>query len=82
MSEKQIKELMLKFLKRNYPIARVKDKLRFKRGIVLDGGDVFFLSDKNSHLALQKRLLSVLDTVFSCEEKVNYDVLKTFLKLS
>ena len=82
MSEKQIKELMLKFLKRNYPIARVKDKLRFKRGIVLDGGDVFFLSDKNSHLALQKRLLDILNTVFSCETKVNYDVLKTFLKLS
>lgn len=74
---------MVKFLERNYPMSRVKDKQskRFKRGIILDGGETFHLSNDVEFLLLQQKLFEILIKVFSCDEKASYSVLKDFLHL-
>lgn len=81
MVSEQIKQMMLKFLERNYPISRVKYNKRFKRGIVLDGGEVFIFNDTVSYLTLQHRMIDILCTVFNCDEPTSFNILKIFLKI-
>jgi len=73
--------MMINFLKRNYPVIRVKDKNRFKRAIVLDNGSTCFLSNEISHINLKNQLIHVLKTVFHCDENTSITVLKEFLNL-
>ena len=80
MLHPQEKELMFKFLKRNYPTSRIKDNMRFKRGIVLDDG-IYYLSNKEMANTLYFKMLSILELVFCTEKSINEDVLKTFLHL-
>lgn len=75
-----LEELMIKFLKRNYPTHRIKDANRFKRGIVLDDG-VYFLGDKERFNELYFKMLKVLEIVFSTDKSVNESVLNVFLHL-
>ena len=81
MSYSQEKELMLKFLTRNYPVHRIKSDMRFKRCIIMETGDKYILSDKNSSKELYGKLLTVLDTVFSSDNETNKTALKDFLNL-
>ena len=73
--------MMMYFLKRNYPVIRMKDNQRFKRAIMLDNGSTYFLSDEHSHIQLRNQLIQILKTVFYCDEKSSRTVLKDFLNL-
>ena len=73
--------IMMHFLKRNYPVIRMKDNKRFKRAIILDNGGTYFLSDEHSHIHLRNKLIQILKTVFYCDEKSSRTVLKEFLNL-
>ncbi len=77
----QERKLIEKFLKLNYPVHRVKHNMRFKRTIILDSGNKYFLSNKEATRELYYRLLDVLKLVFCSDESVNKDVLKNFLHL-
>lgn len=81
MQDTKEKELMLKFLNRNYPVHRIKNNMRFKRTIILENGESYILSDKKNTKELYNRLIEILKTVFSTTEEVNKDVLKNFLNL-
>jgi len=73
--------MMMRFLKRNYPVIRIKDKQRFKRAIVSDNGGTYFLSDEHSHIVLRNYLIQTLKTVFYCDENSSRTVLKEYLNL-
>jgi hypothetical protein len=81
MQDTKEKELMLKFLNRNYPVHRIKNNMRFKRTIILENGESYILSDKKRANELYSKLVEVLKTVFSSTEDINKDVLKNFLNL-
>jgi len=81
MSQIKEKELILKFLTRNYPVHRIKSNMRFKRSIVLENGEVYQLSDKNNTKQLYDKLFSIIKTVFSSSDDVNKTALKDFLNL-
>lgn len=81
MANEQLKQMMLKFLERNYPISRVKYNKRFKRGIILDGGKIYIFNDRSLFIALQHELVDILCLVFYCDITISWTVLKTFLKL-
>jgi hypothetical protein len=74
-------KLIINFLKRNYPIMRIKDKTRFKRAIVLDNGSIYFLSDEKSHIKLRNNLLSILKLVFYCRDEIAKQSVKQYLNL-
>lgn len=76
------KRLMLKFLERNYPVARVKLNLRFKRAIVLDTGVSYVLSEPTHINLLRFNLAEILTKVFSCDEAISRAVLDNFLRLT
>ena len=75
------KKLMLKFLERNYPVSRIKDKQRFKRAIVIDNDTIYYLSDQTSHKQLKFSLVEILQKIFNCDDVVIYSVLDNFLPI-
>jgi len=75
------KKLMLKFLERNYPVSRIKDRLRFKRAIVLDDGQVYHLSNQNTHNQLRHALADTLKLIFDCDNVIIYSVIDSFLPI-
>jgi hypothetical protein len=81
MQNIQEKQLMEKFLKLNYPVNRTKHNNRFKRTIILDSKEIYFLGDKHRTKDLYYSLLNVLKVVFSPDEPTSRDVLKNFLHL-
>ena len=73
------KEMVLKFLVRNYPVLRVKHGNRFKRAITLDNGLSYFLSDKNSYTRLKLQLAEYLRLIFCYDEKFLKEIVEEFL---
>jgi len=73
--------MMFKFLERNYPVSRVKYKMRFRRAIVLDDGSTYILSDESAQTQLMFRLFDILNQVFNCDEVTTRLVLNSFLRL-
>lgn len=73
--------IMMSFLKLNYPVVRVKENFRFKRAMILDNGSTYFLSDEHSNIYLKNELIKVLKTVFYCDELSSRTVLKKFLNI-
>lgn len=74
-------ELMLKFLKINYPVYKAKHNMRFKRSIFININEVYFLSDKESLKNLYFRLLDILRIIFYTDRNILEDTLKTFLQI-
>lgn len=74
-------KLMFKFLEKNYPVSRVKHKMRFKRAIILDDGTHYFLSDPSSQKQLMFKFMDILKQVFDCDEISIRIVLNNFLHL-
>lgn len=70
---------LFKFLLRHYPVNRVKLNGRFKRAIVLDGGDTFFLSQKERHFLLKKRLGEILVSVFYLDKNYIDTIIDDYL---
>lgn len=81
MIDTQERNLMMKFLIRNYPVRRLKFNKHFKRAIVTDDGHIHHLSNKESHKNLYFILLKTLKTVFYSDNELNQDVLKSFLHI-
>ena len=81
MSQVIEKQLILKFLTRNYPVHRIKSNMRFKRSIVMETGEVYLLSDKNATKELYGKLLNVIKIVFSSTDDISKSALKDFLNL-
>jgi hypothetical protein len=55
--------------------------MKFKRTIVLETGESYLLSDKNSVNDLYYKLSDILTTVFNSDNNVNKDVLESFLNI-
>jgi hypothetical protein len=81
MIELQEQELMIKFLKKNFPVYRLKHDMRFKRTIVLETGESYLLSNKDSVNDLYFKLSDILKTVFNTDKNTNKFVLDSFLNL-
>ena len=81
MIELQEQELMIKFLKKNFPVYRLKNGLRFKRTIILENGESFLLSDKDSVNDLYFKLYDILKIVFNTDKNTNKSVLDKFLNV-
>ena len=80
-------ELMLKFLQEHFPVKRLKDGRRFKRGIIIDGEFTGLFSHKvfmAPQSELQKAfafLADILDDVFAFSKLEINMVLLKYLKL-
>jgi len=74
-------KMMFKFLERNYPVSRVKYKMRFRRAIVLDDGSIYVLSDPSAQTQLMFNLFEILKQVFNCDDVTIRLVLNNFLRL-
>lgn len=72
---------MLKYLKMNYPVHRIKDKKHFKRTIITENGDKFQLSNKAHIKFLYSKLFNNLELIFNEDKNITENVLKTFLNL-
>jgi len=79
MYGKTDEELIIRFLERNYPVARVKHDNKFRRGIIMDGGITFVLGDSKSYLEMRRRLIYVLQQVFTCDDNLIKATLHNFL---
>jgi len=71
--------LMLEFLNLCYPVIRVKDKGKFKRGVIVDGNR-FIL--KKDGLFISSLLFNILDLVFSASPELITDVISEKYSLS
>ena len=73
-----IYDLMLKLLKNDYPIVKVKEKNRFKRGIVIDGKKYLLPRDNNMVFFA---LFSLLDLLYGVHEDITTKVITDFYNL-
>ena len=74
------KNLMLKFLQRNYPTHRLKTKMGFKRSIILDG-QIYRLSDKTDQNNVFYALVDKIKYVFYSDGDLIQNVVKNFLNM-
>lgn len=65
-----MEKMMIKFIRRYYPISRYKVKDRFKRGILFDDGHIYLLSDKIEMNTLYSKLINILKIVFGCDTEI------------
>lgn len=75
------KDLMLRFLQRNYPTQRLKHNMRFKRTIILNDGQFYHLSGRENQTRLFYGLLDILRIVFCPDENLSRNVVKEFLHI-
>ena len=66
MLDEKDEEMILKFIQRNYPVARIKHNMRFRRAIVIDGKNPHILSDANSTLPIKIELGNIIKKIFDC----------------
>lgn len=70
MESNLMEKMMIKFIRRYYPISRYKVKDRFKRGILFDDGHIYLLSDKLEMNALYSKMINILKIVFGCDAEI------------
>ena len=80
LTQKDI-DMVTNFLKLNYPVLRIKDKDRFKRAIVTDGGFIFYLNDKNVYKKIKVHLSYSLKVVFDMNHETSEKFLDTYFGL-
>jgi hypothetical protein len=86
--DEESQELMLWFLKLEFPIKKLRDGRRFKRGIVVNSAYIrsnnihFFLKPHEELIALYATLGNVLDNVFAFSHLEINTVLFKYLKLN
>ena len=68
MENNGMERIMLKFIFRCYPVSRYKINNRFKRGILLDDGNIYQLNNKKEINNLYYKLTIILKHVFKCDE--------------
>lgn len=64
------KAMMLKFLKNNYPVIKVKVNGKFNRAITVDLGMSFLLNNKMQVMILQQQLFIKLKYIFNFDDDV------------
>lgn len=72
--------IILKFLKRSYPITRVKHAKKFKRGIILNN-TTYLIGNESSKLQLQFKLIDKLNLIFGYPKDKSEIILNKFLNL-
>jgi len=73
-----IYDLMINLLKKSYPVVKIKEKNRFKRGVIIDGKQ--FLVPKDNNM-LFFSLFSTLHLLYGVEDEIISRVLKDFYNL-
>ena len=73
-----IYDLMVNLLKKSYPVVKIKEKNRFKRGVIIDGKQ--FLVPKDNNMVFFS-LFSTLHLLYGVEEDIIVKVLKDFYNL-
>lgn len=68
MVDKHFEDMMIKFLIRNYPVARIKFNNRFRRGIIFDNETPHILINANI-LVIKQKLITILRIVFNCDKQ-------------
>lgn len=76
-----MQNLMIKYLKMNYPVHRMRENRHFKRTIVTESGQKYLLSNKAHMKFLYSKLFTNLELIFSEDKTLTEDVLKSFLHL-
>jgi hypothetical protein len=76
------KELMVRYLKRHYPVTRVKFKDRFKRGLVLDYNNVILLANREDFIQILKPLTDILIKVFGCHYQTARSIVKKYYMIT
>lgn len=79
MSNDIEKILMFSFLKKNFPVSRIKSNGRFKRGIILNDGSQHILNSTSHNIPLKENLINVLIKVFSCDPEMAKETISNFL---
>lgn len=62
---KELDEIILEFIRKNYCVSRIKQNARFKRAIVIDD-TTYMLSDKHTTFAIKQRIVNHLKIIFDC----------------
>ena len=73
------KALMLRLLRIVYPVSRIKEKNKFKRGVIVDGRSYIIPKD---NLPLFGDMFSVLKTLYACSDDEITHVLNAFYKFN
>ena len=74
------KNMLLKFLSRNFPVSRIKHNGRFRRAIIFDDGEVYLCSDSKAMNILKAKLTQTLKETFILDESICRIVLDNFLQ--
>ena len=72
------KNIILKFIERNYPVKRIKHNMRFKRAILFDDGFVCFLSDKSAEHQVRLKLIGIISKTLAYDAIFVRTVLSNF----
>jgi hypothetical protein len=75
------KNMLFKFLTRNFPVSRIKHNGRFRRAIVFDDGEVYLCSDPKAMNELKHKLVDILKKTFILDESICRIVLDNFLQI-
>lgn len=75
------KKLILKFLNRAYPIARIKNKNHFKRAIIINETP-YFVNNNPQLMSARLQLIRIIKNVFDCPDEMISSVLGDFLRIN
>ena len=70
--------MLIKFLRLNFPISRLKFKNKFKRGIVYFGTH-YFLSDKFDLNTISDLLFELLSTIFEFDTELTKSIVIDYM---
>ncbi len=73
-----IYDLMINLLKKSYPVVKIREKNRFKRGVIIDGKR--FLVPKDNKMVFFS-LFSILHLLYGVGDELISRVLKDFYNL-
>lgn len=79
MTEKDT-QLIQSFLQKNYPVQRVKTSLKFKRAILFDNGNTYWLSNDRDKVNLKKEMVKLSMIIFGFDEKLTNKIVSDYLK--
>lgn len=74
----QLKELVDNYLADLYPLTRINQKGKFKRGIYIDGKS-FIFSNKNDVFQVKLELTSILSKLFGIGDKMCEKIINDYI---
>lgn len=72
-------QMMSKFLQRDFPITKIKSDMRFKRGVNCNG-NTYLLSDEIQLRELKFQLITLIMTIFDCNDAISKSVVINHLQ--